>query len=935
MQTIRFSSLWASSLVFKSFNHFAVNVTLLAAGLAWLCASPAMAQTEIPLYAFTNGIGSGANPIGDLTQGRDGNFYGTTINGGISNAGTVYRISTNGVFATLYSFTNGTDGGQPYAALVQGSDGNLYGTAEQGGATGYGTIFRITANGAFTILHTMQANTEGGHLYGGLVQASDRSFYGTAEAYGAHSDGTIFEVTTDGVLTVVHTFSGTDGLNPFDTLALGPDGNFYGTTASGSNAPVSGTIFRITPGGVFTSLHTFSGSDGSQLYGGLLLGADGGLYGTTKDGGSFTTFGTVFRITTNGGFATIHSFQKTDGAYPYYGNLVQTADGTLYGNTHYGGANSNGVVFGMTTNGVETSLYSFTNAFHTDINNNPEGGLTLGRDGKVYGTHYDGGTNGYGEVFVYATFGSGTFTSVHTCSDGSSGNSGKYPWGGLTTGPDGNLYGTTSAGGSTGTAGLIFRLTTTGVFANLHSFDGNDGAFPEAPLVLDPNGALYGTTKNGGVDSYGNVFGITTNGVFTNVYSSTSIPGGVAPGDGALIIGTNGALYGTTSYGGADSDGNVFALTTNGLYTNIYSFNDGNDGYAPNAGLVRDAAGNLYGTASQDGSNGKGTIFEITNNGGFTTLHSFGGTDGATPDYGLTFGPDGALYGTTTAGGINGGYGTAFRITTNGVFTSLHSFSNGNDGGHPYCTLFLASDTNFYGTCETGGNGTNGTMFRMSLSGVVTTLHLFNASDGATPLGQLALGGDGNLYGVTEFGGPAIGGGSTNEGTIFCMSTLFPPAASAPGSLTVTLGPDGVTNQAQWMIDDNGTNLASGVTISNLSAGYHQICFLSVSNWTEPNCQTIFISPNSLAGASGLYVTGIPSIPTLIGATLSANGVFQFSFTNSDPGASFTVLSTTNLALPLTNWTVLGLASNIGPGLLQFIDTQATNSPRYYNVRSP
>ncbi|HEY1662801.1 MAG TPA: choice-of-anchor tandem repeat GloVer-containing protein [Verrucomicrobiae bacterium] len=921
MQTLLFLSRWVGLPLVQSFNRFAVKMTLLAAGLAWLCASPALAQTEMPLYVFP----SGANPVGALTQGWDGNFYGTTSAGGANGYGTVYRISTDGTFTNLYSFNGGTDGVGPNAALVQGSDGNFYGTTTGGGSNGYGTIFQITTNGAFTVLHMMR-NTEGGNLTGGLVQASDHSFYGTAAYDGTNSDGTLFEVTTDGVLTVVHAFSGPDGEYPFGGLALGPDGNFYGTCESGGSS-TNGTVFRITPGGVFTNLYSFSSASiGANPYSGLVLGMDGGFYGTTKHTVNGSGVGTVFRITTNGVFTALHFFGSgQDGGTPDYGNLVQTADGMLYGTTAAGGANNKGTVFQITTNGVETVLYSFT----VSDGYNPDGGLTVGRDGKLYGTLYNGGTNGYGSVFVFTRFGSGIFSSIYSFGNGTSGN---HPYGGLTTGPDGNLYGTTSAGG-TGN-GTIFRLSLTpsnSVFASLHVFNDTDGSIPDAPLVFDPNGVFYGTTQSGGVDIAGNVFGITTNGVFTNVYSFTGGNDGEGPYDGALVIGLNGALYGTTAQGGTDGSGNVFELTTNGLCTNIYSFTGGNDGYAPQGGLVQDTAGNLYGTALSAGSKGHGTIFEITNNGGFATLYSFGGTNGAGPEYGLIFGPDGALYGTTPSGGTNGNYGTAFRITTNGVFTSLHSFSNGNDGGAPNCTLFLGSDTNFYGTCETGGSG-HGTVFRMSPGGVVTTLHAFDNTNGYTPVGQLALGGDGNLYGVTYTGGSS---GDATEGTIFRVSFLFPPVIPAPGSLTVTLGPDAVTNQAQWMIDNNGTNLASGVTISNLSAGYHQICYLSVSNWTEPNCQVVLISPNALTGASGLYVTSLPPPPALMGATVSAKGVFQFSFTNSDSSASFSVWESTNPALPMVDWTDLGAASNLGGGMFQFTDTQATNSQGFYNVRSP
>jgi uncharacterized repeat protein (TIGR03803 family) len=197
------------------------------------------------LYSFTGG-NDGANPYAALVQGSDGNFYGTTYSGGTNGDGTVFQINPNGALTSIYSFTGGNDGANPYAALVQGSDGNFYGTTEFGGTNGYGTVFQISPKGSYHSLYSFQGHAGGAYPYAGLVQGSDGSFYGTTYYGGTNKSGTVFTISTNGGGRFLYSFpGGNDGGYPYGGLVQGSDGSFYGTTYRGGGSEGAGTVFRL------------------------------------------------------------------------------------------------------------------------------------------------------------------------------------------------------------------------------------------------------------------------------------------------------------------------------------------------------------------------------------------------------------------------------------------------------------------------------------------------------------------------------------------------------------------------------------------------------------------------------------------------------------------------------------------------------------------
>ena len=341
--------------------------------------------------AFAGGT-DGANVGAALIQGVDGDFYGTTDSGGDSNLGTVFAMTPDGARTVLHSF-NSTDGARP-SGLFQATDGSFYGTTRLGGASDRGTVFKMTPDGTVTVLHSF-GNTDGSYPSARLIQAADGDLYGTTTSGGAGQAGTVFKMTPSGTATVLHEFvSGTEGTHPEVALIQATDGNFYGTTAT-DGAFSHGTVFRMTADGTVTVLHSFVGTDGDRPIASLLQGTDGNLYGSTESGGAFG-YGTVFSITIAGGFRVLHAFNDADGANPSAA-LIEATAGTFYGTTANGGASRSGTVFRMSVDGTIATLHTFTGG---NDGSNPGAGLLQGTDGRFYGTTRTGGASESGVVFL-------------------------------------------------------------------------------------------------------------------------------------------------------------------------------------------------------------------------------------------------------------------------------------------------------------------------------------------------------------------------------------------------------------------------------------------------------------------------------------------------------------------------------------------------------
>lgn len=397
------------------------------------------AQTFTTLYSFAGGDGQYPN---GLLQGTNGYLYGTTSLGGSNCAvtggcGTIFKITPIRPLKTLYNFdsTSGADSG---TALVQATNGDFYGTTQSGGANSGGTVFKTTASGTLTTLYSFCSPNgyrclNGGAYANGLIQATDGDLYGTTSQGGAKcvhlgGCGTVFRITPGGTFKMLYSFCSqsacTDGSYPLGELLQGITGDFYGTTPNGG-ANGYGTVFRISPSGVLTTLYSFCSemvgfacTDGASPYAGLIQGSDGNFYGTTYGGGandaSNNGGGTVFRISPTGALTTLYSFcsqggdQCTDG-YILVAGLVQATDGNFYGTTLTGGANCGstggcGTLFRLDPTGALTTLYNFCSQAGCTDGAYPVSTLIQATNGSFYGTTQDGGTNcpssgGCGTVF--------------------------------------------------------------------------------------------------------------------------------------------------------------------------------------------------------------------------------------------------------------------------------------------------------------------------------------------------------------------------------------------------------------------------------------------------------------------------------------------------------------------------------------------------------
>jgi uncharacterized repeat protein (TIGR03803 family) len=399
------------------------------------------AQTLTTLHSFDGTDGSGPNAA--LVQGTDGNFYGTTGGGGSDEScnagngcGTIFEITPSGTLTTLQSF-NGTNGFETNG-VVQGTDGKFYGTTRAGGSNessegGAGTFFSIVPGDTLVTLYNFCSlpGCADGTGPSGLVQGTDGNFYGTTPGYAAPDAcsstpcGTIFKITPSGTLTTLYTFGATvgTGWGPMAGLVQGSDGNFYGTTAYGGNecpgdqAVFCGTIFKITPAGALTQLYTFCAQPGcpdGSYPSGLVQGSDGDFYGAAAGGGAYG-YGTVFKITPTGTFTTLHSFNGVDGQAGFGSGVLQGTDGNFYGTTSQGGVGSCpsdsygcGTIFKMTPAGELITLYAFEGTATSGVFPN---GLLQAANG-FYGTTFAGGTSSDGMVFSFSIGIGGTTTST-------------------------------------------------------------------------------------------------------------------------------------------------------------------------------------------------------------------------------------------------------------------------------------------------------------------------------------------------------------------------------------------------------------------------------------------------------------------------------------------------------------------------------------------
>jgi uncharacterized repeat protein (TIGR03803 family) len=394
----------ASTLQYRSRNSAMqrragdVGVMLIVLLLTVLATSLVQAQTFTTLHSFAGAAGE--YPVAGLIVDAAGNLYGTTQQGGAHGLGTVFKVdSTAGTETVLHSFKGGkSDGAFPSAGLAVDSKGNVYGTTTLGGRSNHGTVFKVTATA--TVVYSFTGTKgDGAYPIAGLVADAADNVYGTTQQGGTHGFGTVFELSAAGKEKVLYSFKGVpDGEYPCAGLILDAKGNLYGTTQLGGPASQNdGTVFKVDKAGKETVLYSFTDAngDGAYPFGGVVRDKAANLYGTASDGGA-NGIGIVFKLDKAGKESVLYSFgtNKGDGAYPFAG-LVMDAKGNLYGTAELGGANGPGAIFEVTPSGVETILHSFDGTDGAD----PLAGLVQDSAGNLYGTTTEGGAHNNGVVF--------------------------------------------------------------------------------------------------------------------------------------------------------------------------------------------------------------------------------------------------------------------------------------------------------------------------------------------------------------------------------------------------------------------------------------------------------------------------------------------------------------------------------------------------------
>ena len=385
------------------FRNGAFVAMLLALAFAG-AAIPARAQTYTDLHDFNSGAGDPFNfNSNKLAQGQDGNLYTESISGGTSSAGTVFKITPTGTPTIVFSFTSAS-GFNPLGGLTAGHDGNFYGDTQQGGTGGDGTVFKVTPKGVLTVLHNF-VNTGEGPPTNALVLGVDGKLYGTTNV--ASPGATIYSVTAGGVFKSLHTLTSSEGYEG-GQLTQGSNGLLYGgMNLGGANG--QGTAYKMTTAGKLTVLHNFTGTDGSDAASGMVQASDGKFYGIASLGGS-SSAGVFYQLTSSGTYKILHEFNgTTDGAFVV--GIILATDGRFYGVTVNGGSSGCGTIFEFTTAGVITVLHNFDNTHGC----HPFTFLTERTDGILYGLTPNGGANGQG-VFFSLDVGLSPFVALLTTS---------------------------------------------------------------------------------------------------------------------------------------------------------------------------------------------------------------------------------------------------------------------------------------------------------------------------------------------------------------------------------------------------------------------------------------------------------------------------------------------------------------------------------------
>jgi len=905
--------------------------------------------TENVIHSFADNGADGSIPESGLTFDKQGNLYGTTYGGGINPAsgglGAVFELSPAGggdwSEQVIYSFNSAVGvGDYPLGGVIFDAAGNLYGTASSG-LFAYGQVYELspTASGwKETTLYKFGATPDGSAPYNGLVFDTQGNLYGTDSTGGAIAadfglGGTVYEIPN--VTTASPTFSpGTGAYTATQMVKVSdatPDASIY-YSINGGPGTLYSTEIEVSESESIQAYATTTTLPRSQVAtASYQIGTTAAAPVFSVPAGTYTTAQSL-AFTDVAPDATI--YYTTNGSTPttsstkYTGPITVSSTETVKAFAVAAGyANSPVVSAAYTiltlTLPTENVIYDFLPPADQGASQ-PQSSLIADSAGNLYGTTQGGGGSGFGSVFeLIPPTGTGQWTQKILYSFAGTPD-GQAPLAGLVFDSKGNLYGTTTAGG-TWDSGTVFKLTptTSGPWTEtiLHHFDylTNDGTTPMAGLSFDASGNLYGTTSGGGAYSSGNanpggtVFELTpgTGGTWTeNILHSFDYlnqSDGYYPLAG-VVFDSLGNLYGTTSDGGAGQDseggGTVFELSpaVSGTWTEKVLHNFGGcaefctDGFLPKSTPVIDGAGNVYGTTSTGGPNDFGTggmVFELSPGTGGTwtetVVHNFGAyeTDGGRPLSGLALDVDGNLYGTTYTGGLYGS-GTVFELSPakSGPWTEsvLHNFSNnGTDGANPYAALLVTTSGKVYGTAFAGGTSGDGIAFEFAVSLNGTPAVALSAS--SLSYGSVAVGAasGSQLVTLTNSGNAKLSiasiavTGANASSFVFgnnCGASVavrasctihghFAPTADGALTAAITITDNSANSPQTISLSGTGTGAAPPITLSATS-----LAFPSTTEGATSSSQSVTMTN---VGSAALPITSIAVTGTNASSWVFAN----------------------------------------------------------------
>ncbi|MEN3370596.1 MAG: hypothetical protein V7609_2739 [Verrucomicrobiota bacterium] len=743
---------------------------------------------------------TGRFPI-TLVLAPDGTFYGATQNGGDHGAGIFFNVTTSGDLKQINSF--GPPNGEApiyFADVVLAADGNFY-TAVTSGASGgpyaaypNGALVRITPAGVSTVMADFTGS--GTKFPISLMAASDGNLYGGTRDGDAQKGGGFFRATTGGAITLLARLPDPNSTSSF---VAGSDGSFYGIPYNVTNGASFGKIVRVTKAGDVSIFHVFDPAVEGQTGSGLFVGTDGKLYGSATGGGANGTGSSLYRIDLTGTVTVLARYNPV--IFPF----SMAAEGTFYATRSRDpvghGSQPTLEVYSISVDGSATLLRSFYPGFTVHF--------TAGPDGNLYGV------DSYGD-YVFRLTPAGVSSIIYSFA------AGEFPAQDLVRAADGNLYGTTSKGGSHN-LGAIYRIGVDGKRTDIAEFNGLNGRNPDTQLTAGPDGNLYGATAGGGIADWGEIYRVTTAGQITSLASLTQATGSDVIG--SLAIDANNSIYGANA-------SQLFKLPFGGSWTTLYNFGLNKTYYQPHTGVTFHADGKLYGMASRvEAGLNAFVVYSVTSDGLISPVYSFG-RDEYPVFHDLVADTGGNLYGSTKSG--------LFRLDVNGQLTRLTSFFGG---------LTLGSDNNIY--ASTGNFAPlGGRLVRVTPDGIATTVATFDYPDGYPNRG--IEGSDHRFYGTTTRA-------NSDQGEIYRASVMAPRITAVTTSST-----------SQVVIEGSSFTGASRVSFSGVAATSYSVDSDTRITATLPGgAQATAVSVTTPAGIA-TYPTG--SVPPGLALNISTRG---------------------------------------------------------------